>query len=94
MAAPLSYVTQVRLTERQRRFLLVATEATDMRISEYLRALIDDQIDRELEREKRDGGELHLLLDRFGTDTSVVSDVERPDDLGVPASGETSRSRS
>lgn len=87
MARQLSYVTQVRLNERQRRFLLIATEATDMRISEYLRALIDDQIDRELEREKRDGGDLHLVLDHLLED-GVVSDPHRPESLGLPTSTE------
>jgi hypothetical protein len=92
--ATLSYVTQVRLTERQRRYLVLVREASPgFTVSMLIRQLVDDAIDGALEAAEARGADdlaqLRLVLD--GADLVVGSDVA--EHLSVPAHTD-SRSRS
>jgi DNA-binding transcriptional regulator YhcF (GntR family) len=82
----LQYVTQVRLSERQRRYLLLVAEQSDMRVSQILRQLIDDALEGALDAAKKRGVEdydaLRLVLDH----ADVVTGSEGAE-LRVPAHG-------
>jgi hypothetical protein len=60
----LSYVTQLRLNERQRRWLLLVREETGVNVSEQLRTAIDGQIAAALESADEERRQLlRIVLD-------------------------------